>query len=93
MEKLWIRMGDNDDYNKEDSPYDAGTHVSSLLWTENKPEASDIVWREPYGVDVRPVFRDYNYISLFWGDDDAQPVQQLSKEEKVAFTQGLLEGD
>ena len=93
MEKLWIRMGDNDDYNEESSPYDAGVHVSSLIWDENKPEASDIVWREKYGVDVHPVFSDYNYISLFWGDDDAQPIRQLSREEKVAFTQGLLEGD
>ena len=93
MEKLWIRMGDNDDYNEESSPYDAGVQVSSLIWDENKPEASDIVWRDRYGVDVHPVFSDCNYISLFWGDDDAQPIRQLSKEEKAAFTQGLLEGD
>ena len=35
MEKLWIRMGDNDDYNEESSPYEAGVQVSSLIWDEN----------------------------------------------------------
>ncbi len=46
------------------------------------------------GVTVDPVFTGYNYISLFWGDDDAQPVGKadLTASERAEFKRGLYEG-
>jgi hypothetical protein len=35
-----------------------------------------------YGVQVVPGYDGYNYISIFWGDDDANAARELTSEEK-----------
>ena len=47
--------------------------------------------RGDYGVSVEP-FTGYNYISLFWGDDDAQPMKKLTQADIADFKAGIRDG-
>jgi hypothetical protein len=71
---LWVRVGDGDSYN----PFDGVQEVSEYL-----AEMGATVPLERYnrfGV-TRPEYKGRNYISLFWGDDDAQPTLSLTISE------------
>ncbi len=87
--QLWVREGDNANYEKKAGPYEAGYDVGILFDGKDAPE---ITWRSK-GVTVDPHFTGYNYISLFWGDEDAQPVgkSDLSASERAEFKRGLYE--
>lgn len=90
--KVWMRMGDNDDYHDFDGPFSAGSELGSYLsevGTE-KFKAGDIRWRGK-GLEIDG-FTNYNYISLFWGDEDAQDSQELSKADKTQFVAGVRDG-
>lgn len=90
--KVWLRMGDNADYLDFDDPFSAGSEVGGYLaetGTE-KFKVGDIRWREK-GLEVGG-FTNYNYISLFWGDNDAQDSQKLSKADKAQFVAGVRDG-
>jgi len=91
--KVWMRMGDNDDYNSFDSPYDAGIQLGSILNCNGQVTESPTLKYRSLGVEAEGFCGD-NYISLFWGNDDAQPVNEseLNQSEKLDFEQGLLEG-
>lgn len=93
VKQLWMRLGDVGDYEVVDSPYDAGYRVGGF-YEEVEPE---IKWTRRMGVEVAPGFTNYNYVSLFWGDDDAQPLWPLEKagltaSQKAKFKRGVLEG-
>jgi hypothetical protein len=76
--KLWMRIGDVGDYEQFGDDYDA---VATALqgcggW--------DNVRQCPGGFNAEG-FEDKNYVSLYWGDDKANLVKQLSKKDFVAI--------
>ena len=90
--KIWMRMGDNDDYHDFGDPFSAGSEVGSYLSETgtDKFKASDIRWQS-LGLQVGG-FTGMNYISLFWGDNDAQDAKPLSKSDKTQFVAGVRDG-
>jgi len=71
---LWVRAGDGDNYNafaglQEVAEYLAEMGATGLL-----------EWCNEYGV-TSAEYRGHNYISLFWGDDNARPIRSLTNEE------------
>jgi hypothetical protein len=72
--RLWLRIGDQADY----APFDSVADACAAL-TEAGVEASDV---NPEAMALyAPGFNGQNYVSIFWGDADAQPVRNLTKRE------------
>lgn len=72
--QLWVRAGDGDDYNAFDGFQEVADYLGEMGAT------SPLEWCNEYGM-TSPEFRGHNYISLFWGDDDAQPTRSLTNAE------------
>jgi len=87
---VWIRIGDLDEYHDFDTPYDAGVEVGQRIGV-GKPEPLAFYYRAA-GVSIPPSFVVNNYISLFWGDGDAQWIRDLTDSEKRQFEEGVGEG-
>ena len=73
--KLWVRAGDGDNYNAFDGFQEVADYLSEMGATVPLERCNE------YGV-TSPEFRGQNYISLFWGDDDAQPIRSLTIDEQ-----------
>ena len=97
--KVWVRVGDQDDYHSFDSPEQAAEHVHEYLhWPgfeddgpcQGTHEVIRYVGPGLYGV-VFPgtCYQGDNGISLYWGDDDAQLDCELTDFELVAFRNTL----
>jgi len=89
-EYVWIRLGDVAEYEKFDKPYDAGIHVGESIGI-GKPEPLAFHYRAA-GVAIPAAFVGDNYISLFWGDENAQWTRDLTNIEKRHFEGGVGEG-
>lgn len=89
MNRLWVRTGDAGDYEDFDNPYDAGVAIS--VHYDSFDEMPKIT-RRRYGVSIDPFFTGYNYVSLFWGDADAQPVKDLTATDITHFKAGIADG-
>lgn len=89
-EHVWIRLGDVADYEKFDSPRSAGIDVGERIGI-GKPEPLAFHYRAA-GVAIPPAFVGDNYISLFWGDEDAQWIRDLTNIENRHFEEGVGEG-
>lgn len=72
--QLWVRCGDGDDYNH----YECLEDVAAAL--ESDGVAGPLYRDQQYGVNAAN-FTHHNYISLFWGDSDAQPGRELTDAE------------
>lgn len=72
--KLWVRAGDADNYNAFDGFQEVADYLAEMGAT------FPLEWFNEYGV-TSPEYRGQNYISLFWGDDDAQPIRPLTVAE------------
>ena len=72
--KLWVRAGDCDNYNDFDDLQEVAEYLSEMGATSPLNRCNE------YGV-TSPEFRGKNYISLFWGDDDAQPTRSMTADE------------
>jgi hypothetical protein len=72
--KLWVRAGDGDNYNDFDGLQEVADYLSEMGAT------GPLEWANDLGVSS-PEFRGKNYVSLFWGDDDAQPIRSLTPDE------------
>lgn len=70
---FWLRLGDNDDYHN--SSLDG--HLNTLQ--EFIPNEKLTKYTK-YGFESK-TFKNLNYISLFVGDNDAQPIRELTKQE------------
>jgi len=93
--KVWMRVGDNDDYHDFDSMFAAGSELGGLLdglSPDGLTKMPVIRKSHRYGIDVEPSFVNYNYVSLFWGDDDAQPLKELTKADIAEFKDGIRDG-
>ena len=93
--KVWMRMGDNDDYHDFGSMFEAGSELGGLLdmASPNGLTKMPVIRKSHrFGIDVEPSFTNYNYISLFWGDNDAQPLKDLSRADIADFKAGIRDG-
>ena len=71
---LWLRVGDADNYHEE------GVHLSNVAEHLANLGISHIRRGGRFGV-VAPGYEGQNYISLFWGNADSDPIRQVSDEE------------
>jgi hypothetical protein len=70
---VWVRLGDGDDYNRFDDLAEA-TEYMALFGVKH-------VYRcQRYGVEAKGL-TGQNYISLFFGDAQAQPTADLTSSE------------
>jgi hypothetical protein len=92
MDRIWLQIGETGEYEDCDTPYDAGMRLGMCLDPEGSGDVVAQVNRRRLGVTVYP-FGGYNYVSLYWGDDDAQPVDraELSDSEFEEFLAGIEE--
>lgn len=94
IDHIWMRKGDAGDYESFDAPYDAGEDIGYLLslpGRESGPkQRKPVVKRsQTYGVSVAPYFVGDNYVSLFWGDADAQPTRRITDADLAQFRAGV----
>lgn len=73
MRFIWVRLGDADSYNRFDDVADAAEYMA-LFGVEHVHRC------QQYGVAAKG-FDGLNYISLFYGDDEAQPTGELSNKD------------
>lgn len=93
--RVWMRVGDGDDYHDFGSMFEAGSELGGLLNAASPGGLTRMpVIRKShrYGIDVEPFHVNYNYVSLFWGDDDAQPLKDTSKADIADFKDGFRDG-
>lgn len=84
-EWLWVRMGDNSDYEQLDD-------ISELDFEGCLTPDSEVSGWTKYGFTVHP-FEGANYISCFWGDRNAQPTRALDEAEKCRVELKVLSAD
>jgi len=85
-------MGDTDDYHDFDSMFEAGSELGAYYdSTGGLTKMPAVAKHGDYGVSVEP-FTGYNYISLFWGDADAQPEKALTQKDIATFKAGIRDG-
>jgi len=90
--KVWMRMGDTDDYHDFDSMFEAGSELGGYFdSTSGLTRIPAVSKHGDYGVSVEPFTGD-NYISLFQGDNDAQPVKKLTQADIADFKSGIRDG-
>jgi hypothetical protein len=97
--KVWMRMGDNDDYHDFDSMFDAGTELGRYLDASSSLEGPFMSYIYSRGEGPNgttginaPGFQKNNYISLFWGDNDAQITKGHTQADLAEFKRGVREG-
>jgi hypothetical protein len=93
MNQVWMRVGDNADYESFDSMFEAGDDLGAILGFSQELKRVPVVRKiNSYGVEIEPFFTGYNYVSLFWGDEDAQPEKSLTQADIASFKAGIREG-
>ncbi len=92
-ETVWARFGDVSDYFDFGTPYHAGEGVGMILadYLTRYPNGKFSYQYISAGVEIAPAFIGRNYVSLFWGDKNAQWIRDLSTEEKREFERGIKE--
>ena len=93
--KVWMRQGDNADYRDFESMYDAGSELGGYygaISSTPEVEMPEISRHGKYGIFSIPGYENYNYISLFWGDDDAQPLSGVTLADLAEFKRGVRFG-
>jgi len=71
---LWLRLGDNSEYEKLDSIEEAKEIF------EERDLTKDFTRRCQYGIQNNE-FKGNNYISLYYGDKEAQPIKEINDSE------------
>ena len=82
---LWIRCGDADNYNDFGDDFDDAAEYLQILGV-----TGPLVRCGLYGVSARG-FTGHNYISFYWGDNDAQPEREVTNKELAKFNAHLLD--
>ena len=84
---VWVRVGDMGQYESFDSLDDALDYLNEL----KAGEVTGWVYGG-MGVGIETVnYHGYDFISLFWGDDDANLTARLDADERVEVEAGLEE--
>jgi len=82
MKRLWLRLGDHANY----LPYDSLSEVIEFF--NNINLHGPLTRANTYGFQNEQ-FKGFNYISLFWGDIDAQVQAPLSDAELIELNNKL----
>jgi hypothetical protein len=94
---VWMRMDNYGEYEQYDSPGEAASALAErvkLSVSTSKLDINDVIgdlrWiTSPVtGLQIYP-FELENYVSLFWGDEDAQQGRPLSRKEQADFIKAL----
>lgn len=72
IDTLWMRLGDNAEYER--------TSVDEVIAVLQELEVKAVEKCRQYGITDNEKFRGNNYISLFWGDSEAQPTREINLE-------------
>jgi outer membrane phospholipase A len=80
---VWVRLGDADSYNRFDELPDAAEYMALF-------GVKHVYRTQKYGVAAKG-FTGLNYISLFFGDDEAQPTRDLSGKDVRLVNECLLQ--
>ena len=86
--QVWMRIGDQGDYDNFETPFQAGQHLASFTGFAMPDRYVE------QGVEIAD-FTINNYVSLYWGDDDAQPVGNgnFNASDRRDFESGLIAGE
>jgi hypothetical protein len=79
---IWVRLGDADNYNRFDDLAEAAEYMSLF-------GVKHIHRSQKYGVEAEGL-TGKNYISLFYGDGEAQPTRDSSGKDVRELNQCLL---
>lgn len=84
---FWIRVGDQGDYQPVDD-------LDAVIESLNEWQVGEVTgWVEGgrgVGVETTKCY-GYDFISLFWGDDQANLIRPLDAEERATVDEGLVE--
>ncbi len=81
-DRIWVRLGDQDEYQDFDTIEDAAEYLHDEFGIKEVDRWVDKGF-EGGG------YKGGDYVSLFWGDADAQPTADLSHGDKKAFEKSL----
>jgi len=81
-EHLWIRLGDSDDYE------DYGDDIQALAGYLQEVGIKEIDRWVEKGFEASG-FGGHNYVSLYWGDADANFISELAQREKIQLEKAL----
>jgi hypothetical protein len=70
MQYIWVRLGDADNYNRFDDLTEAADYMTEF-------GVHQVQRSRKYGVEADGL-TGHNDISLFYGDEEAQPTKELS---------------
>jgi len=87
-EQLWLRVGDAGDYEN------FGDDLDAVLDYLNELRAGEVTgWvLGGIGVGLETVnYWGYDFVSLFWGDSNANLIRALDDQERAAVEAGLEE--
>ena len=73
--QLWIRLGDGGEYESFGDDFDA---LADAITESGITEIRNWI----VGGFQTDAFDGYNYVSLYWGDDDANLLRQLANTER-----------
>jgi len=89
---VWMRMGDNDDYRYFDDMFSAGEELGALFDVKDYPTPPAVqTLASGTGIAVAG-FYGFNYLSLFYGDNDAQITKHFTKLDLADFKRGIRAG-
>lgn len=83
---VWVRVGDTDDYTQWPTLQDAIDFLLSRMAIEPGFQSFR---RVSLGLEVAPYYEDNNYISIYWGDAQADPIRELSHREYRQVEQAI----
>ena len=86
LPRLWARVGDGGEY----EPW--GDDLASLIDFLNEIGVGEVTgWINcGVGIGMETVnFYGYDFISLYWGDADANPLRELDEEERTVVEERL----
>lgn len=104
---LWLRIGDNDEYDDfgqdesalADALYEARIRSEDIDWLHcprNPTDPKNHGFYLPRAGFVTPTYGGDNYVSLYWGDEDGnlrQPLTKTDQREIVSRLKRLEEDD
>ena len=82
--KIWIRVGDADDYNSFDGYDEVAQHLATF-----EVKKINVKRYGQYGAKAEN-FKGNNYISLFWGDNnEPDPIKNLTDNERKQINRSI----
>ena len=95
MDRLWVRMGDASEYEDYGMDFDAVAEALADVCACGDRLGGGVVEvpiieRGPhYGIVIPGHFMGFDYVSLYWGDDGANGVCELTDAELDALREAV----